>query len=320
MGILRRIDGSSADISLSAMTRIGRASTNDLVLSEARVSQFHASLAWTSQGVWELRDLGSSNGSFVDGVRLGAGDRKTLSANAGLSFGAPGAEWSLIDVRRPLPEARELATGTRHVGTPHLLSVTKAGTTVDIFEEGRGNWVIESDGVLRDLRNDEIIELGGTRFLVALPLPISETEDAPGAAPERAAELPLAETTLTFLVSADLETIELQVTWSGRRWVCQKAYVRALLSLAEARLRDAGASSVRTHERGWVYGDELCTLASYESVARLNVEVHRARSEFAREGVPGAPAIVQRRRGTGQLRIGTDRIEVVHGLERPRRS
>src|SRR5690606_951413 len=97
-------------------------------------------------------------------------------------------------------------------------------------------------------------------------------------------------------------------------WESHKAYNRALLVLAEARLRDQQARRP-AHEQGWLYGDELCTLADYDSVNRLNVEVHRARTDFAKAGIPGAPAIVQRRRGTGQMRIGTSRLEIVEGAD-----
>jgi DNA-binding NarL/FixJ family response regulator len=49
---------------------IGRADTNDVVLSEdGRVSRVHAALELVA-GEWLLRDLGSSNGTFVDGARI----------------------------------------------------------------------------------------------------------------------------------------------------------------------------------------------------------------------------------------------------------
>lgn len=48
--------------------RIGRHPTNDLVLEARSVSRFHAQVDWTPDGP-VLRDLVSTNGSFVDGAR-----------------------------------------------------------------------------------------------------------------------------------------------------------------------------------------------------------------------------------------------------------
>jgi pSer/pThr/pTyr-binding forkhead associated (FHA) protein len=58
--------------------RIGRAEDNDLVLDDDRVSRHHGQLA-ARQGRLVYSDLGSTNGSFVNGARvteiaLGPGD------------------------------------------------------------------------------------------------------------------------------------------------------------------------------------------------------------------------------------------------------
>lgn len=118
---------------------------------------------------------------------------------------------------------------------------------------------------------------------------------------------------LTFYVSADLESVRLVVRWTNSMWVSEKAYGRALLALARAKLKDRLNPTLSPHEQGWVHAEEVIELADYEDVGRLNVEVHRARSDFARNKTPGGNEIVQRRRGTGQLRLGVDRIEVVDG-------
>ena len=62
--------------------RIGRAPDNELVLSDSRVSRHHGRLA-ARRGTWVFTDLGSTNGSFLNGVRvteivLGPGDELRL--------------------------------------------------------------------------------------------------------------------------------------------------------------------------------------------------------------------------------------------------
>jgi len=50
---------------------IGRDNTSSLMINDAEVSRKHTRLVWQSLG-YVIEDLGSTNGTFVDGVRLSA--------------------------------------------------------------------------------------------------------------------------------------------------------------------------------------------------------------------------------------------------------
>src|SRR5574341_81581 len=63
---------------------IGRDSTNDIVINDAEISRRHARLTFQG-GKYVLEDLGSTNGTFVNGQRL-AGPR-VLKAGEVVSFG-----------------------------------------------------------------------------------------------------------------------------------------------------------------------------------------------------------------------------------------
>ncbi len=60
--------------------RIGRATDNDVVLTaEQTVSRHHAELLCGDDDAWVIRDLGSHNGTHVNGVRVKAGAQVRLS-------------------------------------------------------------------------------------------------------------------------------------------------------------------------------------------------------------------------------------------------
>lgn len=62
---------------------IGRAADRDVVVGDLLVSRYHAELRWNGSG-WDLLDLGSVNGVFVDGRRVGTG---SVHVGQRLTFG-----------------------------------------------------------------------------------------------------------------------------------------------------------------------------------------------------------------------------------------
>jgi HD-GYP domain-containing protein (c-di-GMP phosphodiesterase class II) len=65
--------------------RAGRLSTLELVLDDVSVSRRHAELRATNGG-WRLRDLGSTNGTYINGARIGPGEQP-LKAHDLVRFG-----------------------------------------------------------------------------------------------------------------------------------------------------------------------------------------------------------------------------------------
>jgi putative nucleotidyltransferase with HDIG domain len=70
-----------------SVLRAGRQTNFEIVLDDTSVSRRHAEVRDTDQG-WQLFDLGSTNGTFVNGVRLTSGSgHKLLRGNDVIRFG-----------------------------------------------------------------------------------------------------------------------------------------------------------------------------------------------------------------------------------------
>ncbi|MEU6556778.1 FHA domain-containing protein [Streptomyces sp. NPDC046915] len=67
--------------SLGRVMRIGRALENELVVSDLQVSRHHAEFHATPDGRFEIRDLGSHNGTYVNGQPIAKGGSAVLGPN-----------------------------------------------------------------------------------------------------------------------------------------------------------------------------------------------------------------------------------------------
>ncbi len=78
------IDGFGSPLALAEKSTIGRSHEGQVVVLAASVSREHAELKKTDAG-WAVRDLGSRNGTFVDGTKVAG--RVTLPPRAVLKVG-----------------------------------------------------------------------------------------------------------------------------------------------------------------------------------------------------------------------------------------
>ncbi|MGW0827282.1 FHA domain-containing protein [Streptomyces sp. NPDC002845] len=68
-------------LALGRVMRIGRALENELVVSDLQVSRHHAEFHATPDGRFEIRDLGSHNGTYVNGQPIAKGGTALLGPN-----------------------------------------------------------------------------------------------------------------------------------------------------------------------------------------------------------------------------------------------
>ncbi len=107
VAMLEPIKHPGTSIRLAARHLVGRAKSCLLRIEDRQVSSEHASLVWKGSG-WEVHDLGSRNGTYVNDKRLDAGGRMPLVRGAEVQF-AQSSRWKLVDDSGPVAMAVPLS-------------------------------------------------------------------------------------------------------------------------------------------------------------------------------------------------------------------
>jgi len=287
---------------LKAHLLIGRSPGCDIVLDSRRISGQHAALQWTGRG-WSLRDLGSRNGTWVDGRRLKPGEDTILVAGSRLQF-ADLDGWSLSSIDPPRAIAEPLDGGDIIIAQGNLIALPDDDSpTVCVLPDAEG-WVIEHQdtGEVVPARDGQLITVQQRPWRLHLPVAVAETWDVSGA-------MTLHNVALDFVVSRDEEHVELTIRHASRAIPLKpRSHHYTLLTLARARLEDRG-NALPDLEEGWLHREQLERMLALDSNA-LYQHIYRARRQFAGAGVTGAESIIERRAAAGQLRLGVAALNV----------
>lgn len=125
------VDGFGAAHAIAAKSSVGRNHEGELVILASSVSREHAELRKTDGG-WTVRDLGSRNGTFVDGTRVQG--RHNLTERALVKIGDV-ALWFLTEVVHEPIAAKSMATASAGGGlvrfnmSPGPIELCLVGTT-----------------------------------------------------------------------------------------------------------------------------------------------------------------------------------------------
>jgi hypothetical protein len=273
-------------------------------VDDPRVSSEHASLGWTG-AAWEVRDLASKNGTFVGERRLAPGERTPLLPGDMLTLGGPrppAPSFVLADAASPIASARNAQTGAVRAASAGLLVLPdEDDPRASLVEERDGSWSLEAQGTARLVSDRETIVVNDEAWILDLPQKTGSTVESGGDV------LTLSTIALRFAVSRDEERVDITVVCPDRDIeLPARSHHYLLVTLARARL---SASAKPPADRGWLERDELCRMLATDEL-RLNVDVCRARKQLSALGIQGAASIVERRVGTGLIRLGVERVDV----------
>lgn len=169
---------------------VGRMKECDLYLEDPSVSKHHASLVMNKEGILRLADIGSTNGTYVNGTRISYGKAYEITTDMTVNFGdvATSLMWEL-----PPPPAPEIVE--------EAAPVEAEEENVQSFETLSGNVKIGVKSVPQEMTDEK----------VEMPTLAGETVDyGTQPAPQKEYETgQMAETTNLSAPANDLMTNEL---------------------------------------------------------------------------------------------------------------
>lgn len=280
-------------VELVSRHRIGRDPWSDLVVSEPGVSGAHALVHWDGAG-WSVRDLGSTNGTRVDGELVPVGLPVPLESGRCLTVGSH--SWALADACAPRPLL---------VGPVRLLldgPTAVPGSEAFLLPDGMGGWWVEEGERRQRLVDRQVLLIGGQRWTAHVDGVLHRTlEDRPDGP------------ALRFRVSRDEEHVDLWICADGEPiGLAPRAHHYTLVTLARQRLADRSAG-VPEADAGWLATPLLCRRLRLQRGA-VYTHLYRARRQLVSAGFPSvADQLVEHRTEATQLRLGLARLEVADG-------
>lgn len=271
---------------------LGRAPDNDLVIPDADVSRHHA-IVWHSDDGIFLRDLGSANGTFVDGERMSDtiplrhGSRIRLGTRVELEVSAPALVGGLPGLRRAVA-VEDLSSQMRwplHSDRFTIGPSPFADLRLEVPEAEAVVLLVYSDGEVwlgRD-EDDARLEIGAVFSVGPATFRLIEVDMAslPTVQPEERYPYRLR----VALHRAGGPWAEIAGIQGGARHeITAENRVVLLYLLARKFIEDRDAG-VALEQRGWCADDDIVVgvwgkgaLAS--GANRLKVLVHRVRKEL----------------------------------------
>lgn len=306
--VVGTLKSASHRCSLGARHLVGRCSLTQLQLTSPRVSSEHASLYYRTER-WKLRDLGSRNGTFVNGRRAPLQRSVTLCQGDEIRFG--GAEepaWILDDDGPPVPAANA-PSGQRVLGGGRGLWLPDSEEPVVWVHRLENQWLVDTPLGSFPTHDGARVTVDGQAWLLDLPPTVEEETDGVYLSTTDARNAP--EVVLQFFVSLDEEHVELEARQANRKVALgTRTFNYSLLNLARRRIEDQ-SRKLEAGECGWVYVDEFRERLQLDR-GPFNLQLWRAAQYLTKLGLPGEQ-LIERRADSGQIRIGFESSIQVSG-------
>jgi hypothetical protein len=252
--------------------------------------------------------LGSTNGTWVNGQPISPGTDVVLAVGDELAIGDRNSAWRFEDDSPPQPMAAPMSGGEACVLADGVIAIPNAQSpAASIFRGADGNWTLESADRVTPIQAGGVLEAMGRAWRFSCP---NEWEATTKTRHVRVVQ----ESTLYFDVSSDGDDVKVSAEYDGER-IAMGNLSSYYLLYTLARLRNEERELHSASESGWVHREDLMNKLRCGE-PQINVWIHRIRSRFSRENFLDYASVIERRDGTGQLRIGVQHNVICVGGSR----
>jgi hypothetical protein len=290
---------------------IGRAASCQLVLDRPVISGHHATIRW-SEGKWTVRDLGSRNGTFLNGRRLAGGVAdwpQELAKGDLILFAGEDEAWELIDASEPKPLLIPLESDLPAIelDDQDVLALPSADEPLVVIYQRQGYWQLERDGDCSLLEDRQEIVVAERRYRLMVTGALEATVEAESKLVRRRVE----DMILDIKVSRDEEEASVAARMGDEvHELPSRTYLYLLAFLARRRCEEA---ATRGPDAGWVDVDTACRELSLASPEALALLVYRCRKAIKDSGVEDPAAIIDRsRRRQVRIGVGAEQLSVAY--------
>lgn len=282
---------------------LGRMARLRLRDPDPHVSANHAELRWNG-ACWQVEDLGSRNGTWVDGKRLAAREAHELRKGTVLAFGRPDNAWLVIDDSPPLACA-ERVDGTVVEARDGILALPdEQAPVLSVYYGPDGHWTMDDAQGTHTIKSGSQVHDGEQAWVLHLPEAKVQTITRLDASPTPSS------VDLHLHLGREDEIRQIHMVHEGRRLpVEHRTSSQLLVYLARARCAPTKGAPRSPAEIGWVRQIDL-ELHFGIGNNSVNVAVHRLRHMFQSAGLTESAGVVERRQRPPELRLGFRKVVI----------
>ena len=286
----------------------------DTLISGSFISKHHAIIEYFEQH-WYIRDL-SSNGTWVNQSQLPQNNRTSLHCNDKIAFAeVDNPRFQLVDLSPPhdalvpYQNIENFVEQIIHLQPYHLLPNDKQPELAVFYDAKAQHWCVEklnqSDGHSL-LNENDTLNIAGKYWQLKLSHFEAQTDKLDNQLED------FTKLNFIFELSQDEEVTELRLqTPNDVVDFYARSHHYLTLNLARYRIADA-QKGLEQQQQGWVHPEILARDLGLD-LSHLNIQIHRARKQFADALDHKFNAQQMIERHAGKLRFGGSEFKIYKG-------